>query len=239
MNFLAIVQRLRRESGSTASGSSGPTTVVSQSGIFASLVDWASDAWMAIQRRSDSWKWMRSRFTLVTSSGDDEYAYGDATDVGTSSAITRFQRWIPMDEYGYSNLTMYPTAAGVASERYLSYLDWSAFRALFKRGPQSNNTPVYFTISPDNKILLGPKPDGSYTLQGEYQKSAQTLSADADTPEMPEDYHMLIVWEALKSYSTWAAAPEVWTRADEQGDPINTALHLNQSPAFVSGGALA
>lgn len=239
MNFLQLAQRVRQESDMTASSASSPTTVVSQTGKLLAIVNWTAEAYNEIQRESTDWRWLRSRFTLSITSGDDTYAYTDATDEVASSAITRFQRWIPLDEYGDSNLSFYLAATGVSAEQYLTYLDWASFRARYKFGTQTNAKPVYFTISPANELMFGPKPDATYTVRGEYQKSSQALALDADTPEMPADYHMLVVWHALKAYASFAAAPEVWTRADEAARPLKTSLHRSQLPAFHFGGPLA
>lgn len=238
MNFLQITQALRRESRSTAAGSSGPTTVVSQTGVFKDLVDWCAEAYNNIQRSSPDWRWLRSRFTLQTVASDDTYAYGDATDVATSSAITRFSRWIIFDAYGDSNVTCYLTASGVAAEQYLTYLDWASFRALYKFGAQTDGVPVHFTVTPANELMVGPAPSAVYTIKGEYQKSNQTLAVDADEPEMPDDYHMLVVWDALQSYASSAVAPELWTKAEKNAAPLRSALHRNQAPQLSFGGAL-
>lgn len=232
MTFLELVQRLRTESRSTASGSSGPTTVVSQTGVFQTLVNLTAEAWATIQRWSTDWLWLRAKFTLPTVASTSSYAYASATDVASSSAISRFRQWLPFDEYGRSNLTIYLTSAGVSGERHLTYMPWGDFRAIYQVGTEQTGTPINFSITPDLKIILGPTPSAVYTLRGEYQKSNQTLSVDADTPEMPTDYHMLIVWEALRQYAGTVGAAEVWTRADNNARELKTALFRNQSPQY-------
>jgi len=239
VNFLQIVQRLRQEADMTAASATSPTTVVNQTGRLKSLVDWSAEAYNDIQRISTDWRWLRSRFTLSVTSGTDNYAYTAATDEVSGAPITRFRRWIPSDEYGDSNVSAYLAATGVSAEQYLAYLDWPSFRALYKFGTQTNAPPVDFTINPADEIQFGPKPNATYTVRGEYQKSSQTLAADADIPEMPTDYHMLIVWFALKSYAAAVAAPEVWTRANEAARPLLTGLHRNQLPVLRFGGPLA
>lgn len=239
MTFLELVQRVRQESGSTAAGSSGPSTVVSQTGLYGQMVNWTAEAWNKIQRSNSTWMWMRSRFTFNTTTNIDSYAYTDVDDAITSTTITRFQKWIPVDQYGDSNVLIYTTANGVAGQRYLAYLDWDAFRSLYKRSTIRYGNPVHFTIGPDRKIYLGLVPNDTFTITGEYQKNLQIMTADADVPEMPEDYHMLIVWEALKSYASFAAAPEVYTRAQDEARPLWTALYRNQSPSLSFIGTLA
>ena len=239
MNFLEIAQRLRRESGLTSALATSPTTVINQTGQLRDIVDWAAGAYTDIQTMSPCWNWLRSSFTLQTVSGTDTYVYGDAIDDQTGLAITRFARWWPLQEGQCSNLKSYLTSGGVGSEMYLDYLPWDWFRDMYKRGPQNNNPPLHFTISPQNKIVIGPKPSGIYTISGEYQMSAQTLALDADVPEMPADYHMLIVWKGLLDYAGKAAAPEVFTRAQTRAGPLMNALKMDELPQIGFGGALA
>ena len=241
MNFLQICQRLRRETGLTSSSATTPTTVVSQTGQLKDIVDWAASAYTDLQASRTNWRWLRSTFTLDTTASDDTYAYSDAavTDSRLPAAISRFSRWCPLDSDGYSNVKSYLTSGGVGSEAYLQYLPWNYFRDIYKKGTQTNGQPLHFTIDPQDNIIIGPKPDAIYTVTGEYQRSAQTLALDADTPEMPADYHMVIVWNALLDYAGKAAAPEVFTRAQVKAAPIMRMLETNQLPEITFGGTLA
>lgn len=239
MNFLEIAQRLRRESGLTSSLLTSPTTVVGQTGKLRGIVDWAAGAYTDIQTVSQDWRWLRSGFTLPTVAATPAYAYTAATDSQTAATITRFARWWPQQPGGISNMTAYLTASGVAAEYYLNYMDWASFRDVWRRGVQTDNPPVAFSIDPQNKIALGPVPNAVYTITGEYQMSAQTLALDADIPEMPADFHMLIVWKALLDYAGEAAAPEAFTRAQVRAGPLMAALKLDQLPQIGFGGALA
>lgn len=241
MTFLQICQRLREESGLTSSAALSPTTVVSQAGELKRLVNWVANAYTDIQNRHD-WRWLRSTFTFNTTASDDTYAATDAavTDSRLSAAIARFKCWWSLDGDGYSNVKSYLTSGGVGSEAYLQYIPWNYFRDIYKKGTQTNGQPIHFTVDPQNNLVLGPKPDGTYTVTGEYQRSAQTLAADADVPEMPADYHMLVVWEALGTdYAGYAAAPEVQVRAQNRGRPLMRALEYNQLDSIGFGGTLA
>ena len=232
MNFLQIAQRLRVESGLTSSISVSPTTVVAQAGELARIVNWAKDAYTDLQTSKTNWRWLRSRFTIPTVAGTDTYAYTAATDQISSSTISRFARWIPLADTGEPHLTCYRTATGVSDEQMVYFMPWPDFRDEYKRRTQNNGRPLHFTIDPQNNLVFGPKPDAIYTVVGEYQKSAQTLALDADTPEMPSDYHMLIVWNALLDYAGYSAAPEAFTRAQVKAKPLKSGLEIDQLPDF-------
>lgn len=239
MNFLQIAQRLREESGLTSSATLSPTSVLSQAGELKRIVNWAASAYTDLQASNQNWRWMRSTFSFPTVASTDSYAYTAATDLITAATITRFSRWIAFDDDGYENVSCYRTTTGVSDEQVLEFMPWSAFRDRYKRRTQTNGRPAHFTVDPQNKIVLGPNPDAIYTIKGEYQKSAQILAADTDTPEMPTDFHMLIVWNALLDYGGYAAASEVFTRAQVKARPLLSALVLDQTPSMAMPGSLA
>lgn len=227
--YLQLCQSLRQECGIDGTG---PTSVTGQTKDLARVVDWVKNSWTQIQSRHEAWRWMRSTFIVNTVANDDTYAYGDCTDSRLSATITRFKRWWERDDDGYGNMLCYLTATGVSDQQTLGYLPWSNFRYLYKRGSQTNNRPVHFTIDPQNNIVLGPKPDAVYTITGEYQMSAQTLTDNTDTPEMPADYHMLIVYTAMEKYAGYTSAPEIMSRATLEGNRLMRQLEANQLPRF-------
>lgn len=236
MNFLAICQRLRQECGVPGTG---PTTVVGQAGELKRIVDWAAAAYDELQGRHPHWRWLRSAFTVNTVLGDDTYAYGDCTDSIYGGAIARFRRWWPHDADGLSNAKIYLQSAGVGGERWFPYLPWNHFRSLYRIGTQNNGQPAHFTIDPLNNLVIGPKPDGVYVMTGEYQRGNQTLAADADIPEMPVDYHMLIVAMGMERSGRFNAASEVFNGGGLEGGRLLRQLELEQLPQMTLGGPLA
>ena len=197
MNFLQLAQRARQECGMAGTG---PSTVVGQLGDLKRIVDWTASAWDDIQGRHNNWRWMRSLFTIDTTASVDSYAYGSFTDSRLTGVITRFNHWWLEDEYGNSNVYRYLTSGGVSGQTYMVPISWASYRDLYKLRVQSNGIPHYVTVDPQNKLVIGPPPDGIYTISGEYQMSNQSLAADGDIPEMPVQYHMLIVYEVMKRY---------------------------------------
>lgn len=238
MNYLALCQRLRQEA---EIGGTDPSTVTSQRGQLRRLVDWVNLAYTEIQNRhvSPGWRWMRSTWTVTTSTGDDTYAGTDCTDSRLSATVTRFASWIPFDECGASNVKSYLSSSGVGGEAWLNYLPWSSFRTIYKIGTQNNGQPVHFTIDPQNNLVVGPKPDGSYVLSGEYQMSPQTLSLNGDTPEMPTQFHDLIWIIALGKYGANSVAQELVARSMTEGKAMMRRLEANQLPTLALAGPLA
>ena len=234
--YLQLCQRLRQESGIPGTG---PLAVTSQTGELKLLVDWIASAWTELQNKHTTWRWMRSTFSVNTVSNDDTYAYTDCTDSRLSAAISRFARWWPENGDNIPNMTIYLTSAGVSGEQDLILLPWDDFRLTFKRGTQTNGFPKYVAIDPQNNLVLGPKPDGIYTINGEYQMSSQTLSADGDTPEMPARFHEAIVYLALEDHGMFAAAQEAYVRGRTKGRKLVRQLESDQLPRIFKGDPLA
>lgn len=216
----------------------GPTAVTGQTGRLKDIVDWVAQAYTEIQERHGNWRWLRSTWTVNTVASDDTYAYGDCTDSRLSATITRLGNWL-LESDGGPNVTSYLASSGVGGEGYLVFLPWDSFRSIYKRGTQTNGQPAHITIDPQNNLVLGPKPDGIYTVSGEYQMSGQSLAADGDTPEMPSRFHRTIVYRAMEKYGAANGAAEVFNRGGFEGARMMRALELDQLPRMTFGGPLA
>ena len=236
MNYLQLAQRTRQEAGLSGTG---PTAVTSQSGDLKRVVDWVSSSYQDIQSRHINWRWLRSRFTFNTVSGTDTYAYTAVTDSRLTGTITRFSRWWLDDEYGMSNTYRYLTSAGSSAQSYLIPISWESFRDLYRFRTQADAVPIYITIDPQNNLVLGPAPDAIYTITGEYQMSPQILAADADTPEMPVQYHMAIVYEAMQRAGSYSGAPDVQSRGVKDGNRLMRQLENDQLPQIGMSGPMA
>lgn len=201
MTFLEIAQQLVRESGTADDGS--PSTVVSQTGRMSKVIGWAKSAYTLIQTAEPEWRWMQRRFSGPTISGQRNY---DGNDMGVT---TRFKAFVCRNSPRENRFTIYETALGVSDEGKLSFVNYDDFVTRYVRGTQTNDKPSYFTIAPDGDLWLHPIPDGIYTIQGPYRRSAQALALDADEPEMPEEFHELIVEVGLMFLGVHDETPQV------------------------------
>lgn len=175
---------LARESG-TVSGTL-PSSVTGQTGRLAKIVYWTNDAWRQIQNRRNAWRWMRGEFSGNTTAGAPRYT-------ASSFSLTRWAEWITEED----TLTLYKQSEGVADEGPLLLMPWKQYRSTYERGAQEQNRPRYYTISPAGELCLGPKPDDTYVVRGEYRKSPQALAVNGDIPEMPVRFHDVIAWYGL------------------------------------------
>lgn len=224
MTFLELCQRLSHEASIAGTG---PSTTVSQSGINLHLVRWINSAWLDIQRKHGEWLFMRGSFTVNTVASDGIYAFGDCTDTATSSAITAFREW------HRDTLKIYLASGGVSGEAELSYIDYPSWYSVYNTGQQTDDYPRFFTVDHSKQLRIAPKPNGIYTVSGEYQKKATELSGDSDTPEMPEEFHEAIWYRALMKYARYYSAPEIYDDARQNYNRIINEMELTQLPEFM------
>lgn len=216
MNFLAIVRRLARECDVTLDTGT-PTAVTGQTGRLAQLVDWAADAHKDILslHADPGWMFMRRSFALSTVAGDGQYAPTDCTDNAVAIVAADFNDWITD-----TVLRIYLTSSGQSTETFLTWMPYQDFYNSYKIGTSATtrNFPKYWSKAPNGDLLLGPLPDGVYTVSGEYQKSAgaYALAADSDTPPFHADYHMIVVYRAMMDYGEFLGAPEAAGRGERK-----------------------
>lgn len=234
--FLQLCKYTCRECG-VAGGESAISAVANQTGELGRIVGYVANAWTEIQNRSPNWRWMRHGFTVNTVEDDDTYAYTDCTDTTASAVISRFSRWRLNDRNDPPKI--YLTSAGVGTQNWMIWVPWESFSLIYRIGTQNSGYPVHITANPQDNIVIGPKPNGIYTVTSDYQRSAQILDEDADVPEMPTQFHMLIVYEAMRSYGYFESAPEVLAKGTEYGDRMMSDLRVNQLPGFRLGGPMA
>ena len=239
MNYLQLCQDLSLEAD-IAGGTAVPTTVSSQTGELNRLVTWVKDAYIDIQNRHQ-WRWLKREFEITTTSGVDTYAYSDTASVqDTTDAdadITRFYSWYLQDPTDPPRIHL--DSAGVGAQTFMTSTDWPNFRLLYRIGTQVDAAPNFIAVDPQNKIVIGPGPNDVYKIRGQYIRGPQVLTDDEDIPEMPSQYHKLIVYKALEKYGWFESATEVIQRAQKEGSRMMRQLENNQHPRMRVSGPMA
>ena len=222
--FLDLVRDLRQECGIAGSG---PTSVVGQMGELRHLVHWIAQAYVEIQTRHGAkWRWLKREFTLPIEEGTSVYRYYDADDSLLTTPIDRFASWHLTDLDDPPMIA--PTDSIPSGERWMSYVDWSSFRTIYRIGSQTPSAPHHISINDQDSLVFGPAPNGDYTVTGHYWRAPQVLVEDEDEPEMPWQFHKLIVYKAMEKYAGFNSAPEVMIRAKNEGGPLMRQLENNQ-----------
>lgn len=226
MNFLQLVQRLRRK---CRVAGSGPTTVVgAQAEENARLIDWTNEAWNDIQTIRPDWQWMRTTCSFTTTTLQSSYT---PTQVG----LTDFGNW-KVDSF-----RNYVTAAGLASEILMDDLAYDDWRNTYLFGATrfTATRPTQVAIAPDFSVCLGPVPAAGYTVTGEYYRVPSEMAANADTPAIPLQYHMIIIYRAMMYYGASEGASEVYQEGELEYKKMLNRLAMQQLVDISLGGALA
>lgn len=184
MDFKTICQRLAREAG-VHREQTLPTTVVGQTGELRSVVEWAAQSWLDIQG-SKLWSWMWERPTLVLT-------------VANQSIITGA---IPETRYDEDSAYL---DDGSLQGRLLTFQPWQDYRHDQRTLNNDNNVTVW-TVQPDNSVVFNAHVTANTNVVLERWGLPTALAADGDIPAMPDDLHMLIVWNALIKYANFDEA---------------------------------
>lgn len=226
-NFLDLVQRLSFEAGIAGSG---PTTVLNASGQTADLCNWINQSWLDIQTKHRDWDFMRVTpgVSFTTVAGQLIYTPAQA---GVAAGVTAWKR---------DTFRVYLTSAGTPSEIRMKFWEYDDWRDTFQISAlrTSQVQPVNFTILPN--LSLGLQcPLAGYTITGDYFSIPVGFAADTDIPSLPNQFIMLIVWDALLNYAYFESAPEVLARAKEQSNKLWTRLEHQRLPQIYGAGELA
>lgn len=131
--------------------------------------------------------------------------------------------------------------AGMKTEIFMSPMDYEAWRDTYLYGALRTVTtrPIAIAVAPDKSLCLGPVSAAGYTVLGDYYSTPSSMSADTDTPAMPTQYHMAIVYKAMQSYGMYEGAQEVVARGQQEYDRIMRHLVTSRTPMVMQGGPLA
>lgn len=237
MDFLELAQAMQEECAVTGTLSDVTTTVANHK----RLVDWINRAWNEIQTMHVDWDWMRSSVltgdgcSFTTISGQAVYPLG--TGAGTVGILeTNFGKW---DE---ETCRDFATTGTFLNETFVESVGYDEWRDDYMLGANRSVTtrPNVVAVGPNKELCLGPPPTSAYTINIDYFVAPTTMSSNTDTPTgLPERYHMLIVYKAMKKYALYESAGEVWESANNEWRPLYSALQKDYLPRVRFAGALA
>ena len=225
MNFLELAQRFRREARITGTG---PTTVISQTGINQIAVDWILQSYEDIQNLHTDWLFLQTDFTFPTIYNTQNY-----TALGVN--LSEFGEWKE------DSFRAYLTATGASAEYRLDPVPYDDFYNLYLFGAARTqiDKPYKFTVCPDKSLSLFPIPSDVYTVVGKYYKKPQTMTANSDIPIIPVKFHMIIVYRAMMLYGAYEAANEVYTHGQNEYLKLLRELERVQLPKIKKAKPLA
>lgn len=133
------------------------------------------------------------------------------------------------------------TFAGLKSEIFMPYIEYDFWRDGYEFGAlrQTQTRPTVITITPNKSIGLGPFPISGYTVLGDYYRVPTEMSVNTDTPTLPTQYHMAIVYRAMMSYGAFEAASEVYQRGEMEFNKMIRRVLADRLPEITAGSALS
>lgn len=224
--YLELVRRVASDSGTGADFADTATTLVGLTGRARKFKDWTARAWERIQTMRPDWLWMRERFTGTLVVGQRSY------DGVVLTADLRFGAFDTARGVREDRFSLYDPAIGQNEEAPIRWVPYEAFSRAYEIGSGSTEQgrPTRFTIMPGGILALHPIPDAAYVLRGAYVKSPQILVDDGDVPEMPAQFHDLIVYEALTLLAGTDEAPSQLPVFRNERRRLMTALVRDQMP---------
>ncbi len=214
MTYLELVRRLAQEVGAAVP----VQTAQNVDGELARLSTWVNDAWVDIQQLRDDWRWRQAEFEVVMPAN---------TAVLSTESYPDFYRPVESELY-----------VGAASGVYtpLVFVPFNRWQGFVRARPSVSGVPAYFTVWPDMTVEVYPRPASDTAVRGLYVKQVQTLVNDADTPIMPEQFHMAIVYKAMMLYSGYEAAPEVYQSGAQGFNRLYAQMVMDATPVVELGG---
>ena len=222
MNFLELCKATASDAG-TVAGFQTVNSVVGLTGRAAQLVGFVRDAWIDIQNERNDWLWMRRAFGPVA------LTPGQKVYPASALGVTRLGKWLG-DRPGFRTFTIYDLERGPGSETEMDQISYDLWVEQYRRGATDQQMPRSWAISPARELVIGPPPDKVYMMSGEYRIAAQVLSADTDVPEMPDEYHRVIIPRAIKLAASSDEAWQALVDKTNQYAELRSALVREQTP---------
>ena len=175
MTFLELINSVLREINEVEI-----TTVSSTRGIQTSVKDFINKSERDIINSEVEWPFSVVSQSFTTTAGTAEYS-----QESNSKTVD------------YDSFTVQESAS--TSERKLRYISFTEYLDSRNETDTNPNTdsrslPEFVYTTPDNKIGLSPVPDVStYTVRYYYYQTVSDMSANTDTPTIPERFHDVIV----------------------------------------------
>lgn len=203
MNFLQLVQKAIRKSGARAEV---PSSLTSVTGIQLEFKEFVADAWRLIQMERQDWYFRQAEQAIDI----DNVALTDGMRVPTSlidSANSRSWNFIHLYDV-YVRLRNDDTD----NPSPIYFVPWNNWQEKLGRNDLQleyndekdiEGRPQHFTVAPTGELWLNPIPDLEYEMGFIGPTAIQELSADTDTPTLPEAYHDMIMWKAVMDYGMY------------------------------------
>lgn len=179
--FKELVQDLHRESGAAGSV---PSTVISQTGESLRMVQWIRRADLHIQKLWHDWKflWSPTRYSADTVADTQDAIVPTTQGTWDEETFRIDGELIDVVEYDKVKHEVFDTT--------------------------STDQPSRIIILPNKNLRFDPVPDAVYTITADFFLKPVAMTADANISKIPEEYHELILGQALIYYGNYENAKD-------------------------------
>lgn len=212
MNFLELCRDFVSDVG--IAGGEGPSSTENQTGEMKNVVRWIRDSALYIDNLWRDWRYLHRIYDTATSN-----------EFPPMPALPAFP---PVKEWHRDSIYI---NYGTSTVRQLAFVEWDEWRVRYGSGI-TVGTPSEFTVRPDRQICLNHRPPTTINFHGEYWKRPTPLSGNAAVPDLPEDFHRLIVVRAEIYYGNREGAGEIISGAEAEYMDLLEKLESAEIPAF-------
>lgn len=222
-------------------------SAVGQRGEFARVAQWIRTSWDELQVHSADWFFRWREFQVPLDAGYTTFginpqsaaslpklAIGQMTLIRANGQATRLQHLhvdFFRERFGARQ------QQGATADGGFTTLAQSSFPTGGLSPAADRGYPSAFTILPDRRVRFDRALIEDSDLQGRYQVPTQSLAADADIPNMPEEYHNAILYRALVKYADFEEATGLrQTSRDHESHWLN-AMRRDLLPQIKVGSA--
>lgn len=219
MNFLQLCNRVKTEAGISGNDFS---SVSNAYGELSRVVSWTRDAYLSLQNeRRWMWLWRRMDANLIA---------GTRT---INPAVTYSVFALEWDQ----NTFLIRRLDRDLSDQ--SKLDFMRYANRPQIGLVAEQRPSEIVLMPDRTLQFNTTLDTDYNLQADYYSTSETLALDADTPSLPEQYHLAIAWRAVMMYAQYEEATQLYQLANASYQQLYGQMTNTELQGDFGVGALA
>ena len=187
-------------------------------------VRWIRDAYLRILQYSDQWDFLHKRGVLLrVKAGKEEYPKTSHDQIDENS--------------------LFYTRVGSTARTpvFVNSYDWWVQQE--RSTPFVNGNPIYLIETPNEDWKVWPVPVFDCDIYADWWVKPTGLSDACDEPVWNEDYHSLVMWEALRLFAVeykdidttpqilnrvQVVYPQLWDRFTKKYLP-----HIGQPPVFM------
>lgn len=234
MTYLELVQEATRESGASTEV---PSALASVTGLQARFKRWVRQSWKELQMERPDWYFRGEEQVIqnIESASLDEgvrvpTSLMPNTAIPSWNFVLRYDIYLRLQNDATDNPTL------------LTFIPWNNWNRGYGRSEAQlernedggeSGRPDRFTITPTGEMWINPIPDDTYEIQLFGPKKLQELSDDADEPFLPEHYHEMLVWRAVREYGMYHQDVAVAERARANYIPYKKSLDEEYMPQMT------